>query len=52
MTKDIEIKGLSIGTGDEATKESIVVANMREFLRRGDEVSRSALFGTKMVIDL
>jgi len=35
MTKGIEIKDLAIGTGDEATKESIVVANVREFSRRG-----------------
>lgn len=52
MTKGIEIKDLSLGTGDEATKESIVVANVREFLRRGDEVSCSPLFGTRRVIDL
>jgi FKBP-type peptidyl-prolyl cis-trans isomerase len=52
MTKGIEIKDLTAGTGDEATNESIVVANVREFLRRGDEVSHSPLFGTKMVIDL
>jgi len=52
MTKGIEIRDLTVGTGDEATKESIVVANVREFLRRGDEVSRSPLFGTKMLIDL
>jgi FKBP-type peptidyl-prolyl cis-trans isomerase len=52
MTKGIETRDLTVGTGDEATKESIVVANVKEFLRRGDEVSRSPLFGTKMVIDL
>jgi hypothetical protein len=52
MTKGIEIRDLTVGTGDEATKESTVVANVREFLRRGDEVSPSPLFGTRMVIDL
>lgn len=52
MTKGIEIKDLTVGTGDEATKGSIVVANVREFLRRGDEVSRAPLFGTRRVIDL
>jgi hypothetical protein len=52
MAKGVEIRDLTAGTGDEATKESIVVANVREFLRRGDEVSRSPLFGTKMLIDL
>ena len=52
MAKGIEIKDLTVGTGDEATKESIVVTNVREFLRRGDEVSPSPLFGTRMVIEL
>jgi hypothetical protein len=52
MTKGIEIKDLIVGTGDEATKQSIVAANVREFLRRGDEVSPSPIFGTRMVIDL
>lgn len=41
-----------IGTGEEATKDSVVAVNMREFLRRGDEVSPSPLFGTKHIIDL
>jgi hypothetical protein len=45
MTKEIEIKDLIVGTGAEATKQSIVVANIREFLRRGDEVSQPPLFG-------
>jgi FKBP-type peptidyl-prolyl cis-trans isomerase len=52
MTKGIEIKDLTVGTGDEATKQSVVVANVKMFLRRGDEVSRSPEFGTRMVIDL
>lgn len=52
MTKGIEVKDLTIGTGDEATKESIVAVNVREFLRRGDEVSPSPRFGTRRVIDL
>jgi hypothetical protein len=52
MTKGIEIKDLTVGTGDEATKESVVVANVREFLRRGDEVSHSPLFGTRRVMNL
>jgi hypothetical protein len=52
MIKGIEITDLTIGTGDEATKESIVAVNVREFLRRGDEVSPSPEFGTRMVIDL
>ena len=52
MTKGIEIKDLIVGTGEEAAKGSVVVANVREFLRRGDEVSPSPLFGTRMVIDL
>jgi hypothetical protein len=52
MTKGIEIRDLAIGTGTEATKESIVVANVREFLRRGDEVSQSPLLGIRHVIDL
>jgi len=52
MTKGIEIKDLTVGTGAEATKESIVAVNVREFLRRGDEVSHSPLFGTRNIIDL
>lgn len=52
MTKGIEIRDLTIGTGAEATKQSIIVANIREFLRRGDEVSHSPLFGTRQIIDL
>lgn len=52
MTNGIEIKDLTIGTGDEATRESVVVANVREFLRRGDEVSPSPQFGTRKVMDL
>ncbi|MFZ1087619.1 MAG: FKBP-type peptidyl-prolyl cis-trans isomerase [Terracidiphilus sp.] len=52
MTKGIEIRDLTIGSGAEATKESIVVANIREFLRRGDEVSYSPLFGTRRIIVL
>jgi hypothetical protein len=52
MPKGIEIKDLTTGTGDEATKESIVAANVRMFLRRGDEVSPSPEFGTRRVIDL
>jgi hypothetical protein len=52
MTKGIQITELTIGTGDEATKESIVVANVRQFLRRGDEVGPSPIFGTKMLIDM
>jgi len=52
MTKDIQITELTIGTGDEATKESIVVVNVRQFLRRGDEVNPSPELGTRTVIDL
>ena len=37
MAKGIEIKDLVVGTGDEATKDSVVVVSLREFLRRGDE---------------
>jgi hypothetical protein len=52
MTKGIEIKDMTVGTGDLVTKQSIVAANVREFLRRGDEVSLSPLFGARRVIDL
>src|SRR6185312_9039480 len=52
MPKGIEIRDLIVGTGDEAMKESVVAVNLREVLRRGDEVSRSPLFGTKTLIDL
>lgn len=52
MTKRIDTKDLVVGTGDEATKDSIIVANVRTFLRRGDEVAPSPLFGARKVIDL
>lgn len=52
MTKGVTIKDLTTGTGEEATRESVVVVNVRKFLRRGDEVSPSPLFGTRMVMDL
>jgi len=52
MTKGIEIKDLVVGTGAEATKESIVAVNVREFLRRGDDINHSPLFGTRRVIRL
>src|SRR5215469_4020920 len=52
MAKGVEIEDLAVGTGDEATRENVVVVSVREFLRRGDEVSPSPLFGTRMVIDL
>lgn len=52
MTKGIEIKDLNVGTGEEATKESIVAVNVRTFLRRGDEVSPSPELGNRIVIDL
>jgi hypothetical protein len=50
--KGFEVKDLMVGTGEEATKDSIVAVDVREFLRRGDEVSPSPLFGTRRVIDL
>jgi hypothetical protein len=52
VKKGVEIKDLLIGTGEEATRESVVVANVLEFLRRGDEVSPSPLFGYRHIIDL
>jgi hypothetical protein len=50
--KGFEVKDLTVGTGEEATKDSVVAVDVREFLRRGDEVSPSPLFGTRRVIDL
>jgi hypothetical protein len=50
--KGIEVTDLTVGTGEEATKDSVVAVNLREFLRRGDEVSPSPLFGTRHIIDL
>jgi hypothetical protein len=50
--KGIEITDLTIGTGDEALKDSCVAVNARMFLRRGDEVSQSPTSGPRMVIDL
>jgi hypothetical protein len=52
MPKGIEIRDLTVGTGDEATKDSVVLVDVRTFLRRGDEVGRSPFFGTKNLIDL
>lgn len=52
MTKGIEIRDLTIGAGAEATKESVVVANIREFLRLGDEVTHLPLLGMRHSIDL
>jgi len=52
MTKGIEIRDLTIGTGAVATKEWVAVTNIREFLRRGDEVSQSPLLGAQRSIDL
>lgn len=52
MPKGIKITDLIVGTGDEATKESVVAVDVRMFLRRGDEVSPSPWLGTTMVIDL
>jgi len=50
--KGIEISDLTIGTGDEAQKDSCVAVNVRMFLRRGDEISHSPSSGPRMVIDL
>jgi hypothetical protein len=50
--KGIEITDLTVGTGAEAAKDSCVAANVRMFLRRGDEVSYSPMSGPRMVIDL
>jgi len=50
--KGIEITDLTIGTGDEAQKDSCIAVNVRMFLRRGDEVSQSPFCGPRMVIDL
>jgi hypothetical protein len=52
MTKNIEVRDLVVGPGVEVTKDSVVAANVRTFLRRGDEVSPSPLLGTRMLIDL
>jgi hypothetical protein len=50
--KGIEITDLKIGIGAEATQEDCIAANLRTFLRRGDEVSYSPAFGPRVVIDL
>jgi hypothetical protein len=52
MPRGIEIRDITVGTGDEATKESVAAVDVRMFLRRGDEVSQSPWFGTRMVIDV
>lgn len=52
MPKGIEVKDLIVGTGEEATNENVVVANVRQFLRRGDEVPPLPLYGTRQIIDL
>ena len=50
--KGIEIQDLVVGTGEVATKDSVVAVDVREFLRRGDELNPSPLLGTRHVIDL
>ena len=50
--KGVEIRDVAVGTGEEAAKDSVVVVNVREFLRRGDEASPSPLFGPRHIIDL
>jgi hypothetical protein len=50
--KGIEIADLTVGTGAEATSESVVLVSVRMFLRRGDEVVPSPGFGPKILIDL
>jgi hypothetical protein len=39
MTKDIEIRDVALGSGDEAQVGNTVVLNLRVFLHRGEEVS-------------
>ncbi len=39
MAKGIEIRDVSIGTGEEALQEKTVVLNLRVFLHQGEEVS-------------
>src|ERR1700683_306270 len=48
----IEITDLTVGTGDEARKESCVAVNVKMFLRRGDEISEPPDSGPRTVIDL
>jgi hypothetical protein len=50
--KGIEITDLVVGTGAEAAKDSCVAANVRMFLRRGDEVGYRPDFGSRRVMDL
>lgn len=50
--KGIEITDLIVGAGAEVVKDSCVAANVRKFLRRGDEVSYSPISGPRMVVDL
>ena len=50
--KRVEITDLIVGAGAEVLKDSCVAANVRVFLRRGDEVSYSPLSGPREVVNL
>jgi hypothetical protein len=50
--KGIEITDLVVGTGAEAEKDSCVAANVRMFLRRGDEVGYRPDIGSRRIMDL
>jgi hypothetical protein len=52
MTKGIKIQDVEIGTGDEAKRRKIVIANVRMFLNQGTELTGTVTSGQKMRIDL
>jgi hypothetical protein len=50
MTNGIEVEDVIVGTGDEAVRGKVAVANVRIFLNHGTEVTGS--FGPRMLINL
>lgn len=50
MTNGIEVEDVIVGTGDEAVRGKVAVANVRIFLNHGTEVTSS--FGPRMLINL
>lgn len=50
MTNGIDVEDVVVGSGDEAQRDKVVVANVRLFLNRGTEVT--GFYGPRMLINL
>ncbi len=50
MTNGIDVEDVVVGSGDEAQRDKVVVANVRLFLNRGTEVT--GFYGPRMQINL